>query len=293
MYVETHNSMAYLCAAVVGVIFLATSPRAGAPPAAFELGESNSAGKARLLWEQAIAAKGGRARLHQVTSFLNIWGNPQRYDWKRRKGGLGETLYVLPDRYWSWSDHPARIFSPISPSVEVYDGSRTVYMSQFGTSRKPTVEEGRVHFGAEAREDFLAWGPLSFLLETRWLKPVPVSSGKAVLNDKWVDVVETVVETEPGIYKATYFLDTKSHLPLEVDIVRHNRDGSAHHVCTIWMGDYSTVDGLAMPRKLNNFDGRRLWGPITFRFNVDYDERIFQNLPWVENGPEAWAGGPP
>lgn len=236
------------------------------------------------LWELAVLAKGGRGKLYQITNFVVISGNPKRYDWRAHKHALFmEELYVLPDKFWRWADHPARIFAPICPSVDVYDGAQTTLMRQAGPKYEPKVKQGEAHFDVQLEQGTLAWTQLGFLMETRWLKPVPIASGRASIRDKWVDVVEAWA----GIYRATYFLDTKTHLPIMVDIIRHMKDGSKEDVQTVWFTDYNHVDGLAMPKKVGPFEWW-VFGPVSYEFNVVYDERIFRELPRIENGPEAW-----
>src|SRR5712692_9236817 len=49
--------------------------------------------EARRLWEQAIAAKGGRERLSAVRNVVVSHG-----------GHWNVTLYVFPNKLWQWSD---------------------------------------------------------------------------------------------------------------------------------------------------------------------------------------------
>src|SRR4051812_47867497 len=67
--------------------------------------DEESKQNAQALWEQAVAAKGGRERLHDVNSLVifyqqtvrNVLGTVVHR-------GLVERLYVFPDKSWSWDD---------------------------------------------------------------------------------------------------------------------------------------------------------------------------------------------
>jgi hypothetical protein len=48
---------------------------------------------APLVWEQAIAAKGGRERLYAVRNILESYKNKRFV-----------ALYVFPDKFWRWAD---------------------------------------------------------------------------------------------------------------------------------------------------------------------------------------------
>jgi hypothetical protein len=47
------------------------------------------------------------------------------------------------------------------------------------------------------------------------------------------------------------------------------------------LSEYADVDGIQMPHKIEDI-------PQRYRFNVDYDEALFEVPPTVEAGPEAW-----
>ena len=65
--------------------------------------EAQEAEQAKILWEQAIAAKGGREQLHQVTNLVVSYRETVRnfLDFAVHRGDV-ERLYVFPNKSWSW-----------------------------------------------------------------------------------------------------------------------------------------------------------------------------------------------
>jgi hypothetical protein len=82
---------------------------------------------------------------------------------------------------------------------------------------------------------------LYFLLETQWVKPVPigVTSGGRV-GRRTVDIVQTLVDGK----RVDFYLDRESHLPLKVAFI-NERDGRSYY--WIMFSDYAPVNGIQMP----------------------------------------------
>jgi len=59
----------------------------------------NSLERAKELWEMAIAAKGGREKLHQVGNLVFAG-----------EGGTLVHFWVFPDKYFSWVDTRPSVF---------------------------------------------------------------------------------------------------------------------------------------------------------------------------------------
>src|SRR5688500_13844780 len=95
-----------LCACLLTAVFCAARAAAG--------GQSPAAARAQAeaLWEQAVAAKGGRERLRSVRSF--VVASSSRYERSPRPdvaaGISTESLFVLPGRWWSvWDYRPGKL----------------------------------------------------------------------------------------------------------------------------------------------------------------------------------------
>src|SRR4051812_14539167 len=67
--------------------------------------ESQSSQQAKALWEQAIAAKGGREQLYRVNSLIMSFQETVRnfLDIAVHRG-MVERLYVFPNKSWGWDD---------------------------------------------------------------------------------------------------------------------------------------------------------------------------------------------
>ena len=135
---------------------------------------------------------------------------------------------------------------------------------------------------------YLIRDQLYYLMETRWLKPVPVSARKEVLNGVQVYVVRTLV---PDGQDAEFFLNAKTYLPMEVRIGK--REDKRF---TPWNGlvlsDYAPCQGIQMPNTTKGFKLNA--HPMSYETNPEYDETFFDRPARFEDGPEAWRpkGGP-
>jgi hypothetical protein len=126
---------------------------------------------------------------------------------------------------------------------------------------------------------------LFYLLETQWIKPVPVKAYSGTIGDKSVDVVQTFIY---GDRRVDFHLDKKSHLPLKVVFPSDDSVGTKYGPGTYYatFADYADVDGIQMPRKF----GRDSKPGIreTIQVNVEYDPALFERPPMIEAGPDAW-----
>lgn len=255
---------------------------------AASVGVSSTAGQhqradAEALWSQAVAAKGGRAKLETVRNLVVTWtakpARPARPEVSSRARIIGQRLYVFPGRFWEFTDARPSI---LGVSQRIYDLERA---DGWGPVASPIRGQG---FDDGFRYHMLE-GQLLYLLETAFMKPVPTGARSDTLDRAAVDVVEvTVPPTMPFGYpsevRAEYYLDRETHLPLRLVLhytVRHDpasrlppRDYAIEVRYRI--GQYIDVDGLQMPTVAV------LEGPdytTSYRINVDYDERAFTEPP--------------
>ena len=226
--------------------------------------------RARELWEQAVAAKGGRERLYGVSSLL------MSYDETTRNflgvvvhRGHVEVLHVFPDKTWAWDDG-------LPPPFRLNVGLLDIERDQRCTAYKgaPAPKCGPAKQSASPPDEGLTQAQYLYLLETRWVKPEPFDASEERLGSKKVDVVHTRFRDK----RIDYFLDRKTHLPLRVAVF-HGTSGRA--ALTVELSDYAAVDGVLMP-------GRQKRGKINFQLNPPYDEGVFKRPPSVEAGPKAW-----
>ena len=236
---------------------------------------------AQELWEKAIVAKGGRQRLHQVESLLISSRAPHRWD---RPGFEGmdshhEELYVFPNKFWGWfDDRPSRF----GLSAGAFNG-QTNWLVREGDPESPRrvgPSENAVFFPLRAQT--------YFLMETRWVRPLPLKVKPGHVGGGKVDVLCAALDR----YKVIYYLDRKTHLPVKALLLTSDLDQDDEDTVDAFaavLAEYTNVQGIQMPLKAG-------WGPsadlnFSFQINVDYDPTIFETPPKLEAGPEAWKRG--
>jgi hypothetical protein len=244
--------------------------------------------RAQQLWEQAIAAKGGRGRLYAVRNIvISSAGSYKALQFKihpdgetksrslKRSGLFREELYVFPNKYWLWDDYRPSVFGLW---VEMYD---------YTTRMKYVVTDGDPNHGLEPIEandlntdKGLIITQLMYLLESEWVRPKPLAVTTVRIGFRVFDVVQT--EVNGARYDFT--LDRKTHLPVRFTF--YSQDLGRTFVHTNEMSDYSDVDGINVPLTWKAEDGHKEKSEV--KFNVEYDEKIFLKPPPFEAGPEAW-----
>ena len=227
---------------------------------------------ANRIWEQAVAAKGGRERLHAVTNMV-ISTTGEYGAWPNKKRVRREELLELPNKYWFFDDYRPAVF-----------GVR-ISMYNYDTMRKYIVTEGNPQTKVEPitetqKKKALRNNQLSFLLESRSLKPTLVKASQERIGRREVDVVQTIVAGE----RVDFAFDRKTHLPVQVsyfDIFE-----GKEYVNIQSFSDYVEVGGIKVPQKISYDDGSKY--RATFKFNVDYNEDIFVKPASISAGPEGW-----
>ena len=225
---------------------------------------------AEELWEKAVAAKGGREQLHKVGSLLISY----RATWRNFLGvvahrGDVETLYVFPDKMWSWDDD---LPPPFSLNVRWVDLGRNRACTLYKDTPAPQCHKAERPDGPGDGE--LVRAQYLYLLETRWVKPTPVGVSEGRIGLKKVDVLQTRFREK----RIDYFLDRKTHLPLRVAVTDDPRQRTP---VTFDLSEYTNVGGVMMPGKVK---GVR----VNFQLNPSYDESVFTRPPALEAGPHAW-----
>jgi len=229
--------------------------------------------KAIALWEQAIAAKGGRERLHAISNMVISTRGEYQSRLLKRNQVRREELLVFPNKYWFWDDYRPDVF-----------GLR-VSMYNYDTNMKYVITDGEPHHQLEPitngqRNKALRNAQLSFLLETKWLKPtiVKVSTGRFALRP--VDIVQGMVEGE----RVDFAFDQETHLLIRVSF--YDTVNGKTYVSTDTFSDYIEVNGIKVPQTVKYDDDSEY--KQSYRFNVEYKKDIFIKSPPIEAGPQAW-----
>ena len=242
------------------------------PAAAAAQGAQNTQDERRAeeLWEQAVAAKGGREQLQKVESLLIYYTDTTRnFLGVVVHRGDAETLYAFPDRMWSWDD---ALPPPFTLSVGWIDVSRNKRCHISKGSGAVTC--GPARNVRSPGDEGLVRVQYLYLLETRWVKPAPVGVSEGRIGLKKVDVLQTRFRET----RIDYFLDRKTHLPLRVTVTEDPRQRTP---VTYDFSEYVNVGGVLMP-------GKQERGRINFQINPPYDESVFTRPPTLEAGPHAW-----
>ncbi|MDQ3256472.1 MAG: hypothetical protein M3R15_21720, partial [Acidobacteriota bacterium] len=189
-----------------------------------------------------------------------------------------EQLYVFPNKWWHWVDE--RAIGPLGLSVEWFDLERDLgyltYPNDPESPRKLKTTPRKRHFLFETQ--------LLYLMETKWLKPVPLKTWTERIGFRKVDVVQTVVNRE----RFDLYFDRETHLPIRV-VEHYPLPNESESKITYNLDDYIEVNGIRLPQTVTRV------GPlgsekmrVNHQINVDYDKRIFERPPTIEAGPEAW-----
>ena len=232
--------------------------------------EAQEAEQAKILWEQAIAAKGGREQLHQVTTLVISYRETVRnfFGFVVHRGVV-ERLYVFPSKSWSWDDG---LTPPFHVSTGWLDVEQNRRCTLYAGSSAPVC--GPAKQAKSPADELITQVQYLYLMETKWVKPTPISVTKDHIGLKRVDVLHTRFENK----RVDYFLDRKTHLPARVAVFYNDSDRAT---VMFDFSDYVTVNGIQMPC-------RQKKGKINFQINALYDESIFTRPPSIEAGPKAW-----
>lgn len=227
--------------------------------------------QAEALWEQAIAAKGGRARLAQVNSLAISYEETARNLLGRVvHRGQVERLYVFPDKSWSWDDG---LPPPFHLTVNMFNRERRTSCTVSTDAPAPRCSEPRDADSFFHQGEGLARTQYLYLLETKWTQPAPLAATAGRLGTQAVDIVRTVVNGR----RVDYYFDRRTHLARR--IVTFFESGRVWE--TYDFSDYLSVEGIQMP-------GRQKNGRLNFQINPAYDESIFTRPPSIEAGAKAW-----
>lgn len=231
--------------------------------------------RAVALWEEAIRAKGGRERLQSVQNFLvssTILAEASS------GGGITESerLYALPGKAWLY-ELTSRFDVTVDATVINFERKLCrITISPARAGVPPVSFCPPTTWAARLIQD-----PVIYLMETRWVRPVPVRARTEGEGGRRLDVVET----EVGDLRVDFFLDRRSRLPIKLvtDHYYGVTEATQRMGLTVTLDDYAEVDGIQMPRRvirrpeLGPQVTRRHTERARYSFNVAHDETIFDH----------------
>jgi hypothetical protein len=231
-------------------------------------------GRSIEVWEKAVAAKGGRERLHQIKS-LAAYMKPAQVT---LAGPHTTWLCVFPDRYFEFDGRGSGEYPYVASNGVGLAGNPRAIVVNAAVDRVAMDANGtpRVAWRLTRLEQTrLTLNQILFLLESAWLQPQPVELKKRILTVEargltyriWLNAAnlpERVLELPPPHHKS-------GNLP----------DFRLEH--------YREVAGIQLPLRLTSTIGMRQW---TWDVDYEIDGRInpkfFDRMPDLSDGPEPW-----
>lgn len=278
--------MKTLCECALAALILGATLFVQPAPGQEQSGSSDVS-RARLLWNEMIAAKGGREKLNQVSDLVVRMRTDCPTDeamvlkyffWKK----IGtETLWVFPDRSYFATLGVAK--NAGDANFNLYNGDARGFWSFFPGMKTPR------EFSSEASLKFaknrILWAQIMYLGETRWVKPVPIGYTRQRIHLRAVDVVRTRLDDT----STDFYLDRQTHLPLKVETNLSFGGQILHSLQGYVLSDYTSISGVRFPLKMAAGSCR---AQVQYEVNASYDPSFFEGPPKIQYKPEPWREMP-
>ncbi|MFN0141770.1 MAG: hypothetical protein ACKVQW_16980 [Pyrinomonadaceae bacterium] len=255
--------------------------------------QSKSAMDAMKIWDKVIAAKGGRDKLYAVHTLAVTTRGRNDNDEKEFQNLFMQDLYVLPDRWWRWSDQ--RPGFPLY--AEHYDFDKEIGYGVSGLSNrivtfrpnKPRTVGGSANvlefdgstFNNSVKERFFD-NQMIYLMETKWFKPTVLGFRREKVGSNKNEVIEASF----GRNRYEYFLDPKTNLPNKINIITCFPELRVCNEDTLYLSDYIETSGVKLPQVVSRGKGDNK--RTTYQVNVAFNQKIFDSPPSIAAGPGAW-----
>jgi hypothetical protein len=248
--------------------------------------------RAKALWEEAVRAKGGRERLLSVKSLLIT---STIYARAPRGSNIKDAvrLYAMPGKVWVYTHTPEFAVKLDATVINTERKLCMLTLAPAGSGVSPLSP-----CLSETWTQYLLQDPVIYLMETEWVRPVPLRARTEGKGKKQVDVVEV----EVGQLRADFYLDGKTGLPFRIVTEWYGGIGRATGSLgpmEVLLEDYAAVEGVQMPRRVTRRmlppHRESVGDPLTgdeerarYQFNVAYDPALF-DAPVPKNvKPDAW-----
>lgn len=240
--------------------------------------ESTHILNAEVLWESAIAAKGGRGALHKITSISDLGNQDGKYS----------ELLVMPSYYFFWWDSRPSPYGILSRLYNLDTG----FGCKTATNYPPDVFKD-IRSELRLSKDFGKY-PLEFLslqfdflLETQWLRPKPLIATKTQVEGKRTDRLDVLIEGYGAPVRYAVFLDERTHLPLRLALCRDvNTDEIMEGGRIIDFRKYIPIKGVLVSSEVNI--NKKKWQSKYIELNVDYDPQFFDRVPDYNKNGLQW-----
>lgn len=241
--------------------------------------------RAETLWEEAIRAKGGRERLHSIESLLisstiDLHVITPAFGSNSPGGHVDqetERLYAMPGKAWLYEFTPS--FDASLEATVINRERNLCFVTLAPVSLSRSIPGLSVCVPATWSKRLIQ-DPVFYLMETKWVRPVPVRTRVEGKGKKQQDVIET----EVGRFRIDFYLDRKTHLPAKLVTQEDYGDLRMPREMNLMVTfeEYFEVDGIQMPRRVTRVPlltqvNRRDTELARYKFNVNYDEKIFKS----------------
>lgn len=234
--------------------------------------------EAQSAWEKAIAAKGGRERLEIVKNLIISRRSEYVTHTGNKNSWYREEIIVLPDKYWLWNDMRPDVFG-----LRIEMANYETKMAYVVTPESSKEDEMRpVSLDQWEKDTSLVYPQLIYFMETKWVKPKPISLRKINIGNKQVRVLKTSLNGK----RIDFTLDPETNLPIKVSFFdRLKVDSDELIIHEVDLSDYKEVKGIKIPQRLA---AKAESQTSQIEINLEYEKNIFICPTTVEAGPDAW-----
>ncbi len=228
---------------------------------------------AQSVWDQGVAAKGGREALRAVRTFVvresAVYEDAQPY-----ASGLKRTVVCQPPNgWWEFEDYRPGRFGFSAHVADLETGAEWFSQGVKATLRMKLKDSIVPYWMKEVQ--------LVYFLETAALHPTPIRLVEGSDAD--------AVEVDAGGLPAVVHFDRTTHLPMRIEMTRSvqlppGRVTSTKYLYSV--SSYRDVSGLKLPSRMRIDSSSPR--DVDFQVNVDIDPALFRTPPTNVTSPDAW-----
>ena len=223
------------------------------------------------VWDAAVAAKGGRARLGAIRNMV-LSSQSARRRMLKTTTVIRETLIEPPGRVWAFVDSRP---SKIGFYVELVDVQRGYHQIRWdtGTLKPADVPDT---FWRDSIQDL----QLTMWLETQSARP----NLRATRRARWGGHSVALVDADLGGRRLSFWFDGTTMM-----LLRYIAGAGSSSQKEREFSDYAMVEGIWLPRRITNRERGLVWHEtISYEVNVDYASGLFDEPPSLARGPKGW-----
>jgi hypothetical protein len=239
------------------------------------LQREDSKQRAQQIWDQAVAAKGGRARLYGIRNI--VVSSKAKYTHQRKSYPINqEQLIVFPGKSWHWNDLRPDVFGL---RVEMFNYETNMHYIVSPDDPHPVPEQIRGR--KRGPEELFLYAQVLNLFETKWFKPTLNDATTETVGGHEADVVQSRVLER----RIDFIFDRQFHLLIRARIYHIRNNKEVLDDC-IDLTDYADVSGINVAQTIKYDDGMEY--RQTLQLNVEFDPEVFLRPTSIEAGPGAW-----